>query len=217
MRNFVIDVDPATADPDGICDNNASDDVTTTLVLDGVLTSGGTFTSADGLGHQISITDTATQDQSDSTFTITGTNANGTVLVEAVTGPGSGATVESAGYFLTISAIAVAGGDSGDTVDVGTDAGGEIETKTYPMNHRSSFAAGAQTSITGTINYTLQTSFSSILNTADSTTYDWTDITAYAAKTADVVDTIPVGTTGIRLITASYSAGAEIQVNVSPV
>lgn len=214
MRRFTIDVDPATTDPDGLADNNDSSGAT--LTLDGALTSDGTFTSADGLAHQISITDTATQDQSDSTFTITGTNADGDAQTEAVTGPASGATVVSSSYFLTVTSIAITGGDANDTVDVGTVAGGEVATKAYPLNHKSPYAAGCQTSVTGTINYSLQATFSDVLGTADSTTYDWTTIAAYSGKTADVLGTIPQGATAIRLITASYSDTAEIQVHVAP-
>ena len=45
----------------------------------------GHFTSADGLAHRLDIIDTSTQDQSDSVFTITGTDADGKAQTEAVT------------------------------------------------------------------------------------------------------------------------------------
>ena len=51
-----FDIDPANVDPDGLADNNSSAGATVTL--DGALTSGGTFTSADGLAHQLDIIDT---------------------------------------------------------------------------------------------------------------------------------------------------------------
>jgi len=53
MRPFTFDVDPADVDPDGLADGNSSAGATVTL--DGLLTSGGSFTSADSLAHRLDI------------------------------------------------------------------------------------------------------------------------------------------------------------------
>ena len=214
MRPFTIDVDPADTDPDGLADNNASSGAT--LTLDGALTSGGTFTSADGLGHQISITDTATVDQSGATFTITGTNANDEAISEAVTGPGSGATVESAEYFKTVSSIAIASPAACGTVDCGTDTGGEVASKVYIIDSRAAEGAGAQAVVTGTVNYTVQASLEPLSSASAFGDFDMTAVTAYSGKTADVLSTLPAGASALRVITASYSSGAEVQVHVVP-
>lgn len=215
MRPFTIDVDPADTDPDGLADNNASSGAT--LTLDGVLTSGGTFTSADGLGHQISITDTATVDQSGATFTITGTNANDEAISEAVTGPGSGATVESSKYFKTVTSIAIASGAACGTVDCGTDTGGEVASKVYVMDPRAPEGAGVQVVVTGTVNYTVEATMEPISDVSSFDDFSFSAVSAYSGKTADVISNLPAGVSAIRVITASYSSGAEVQAHVAPV
>ena len=223
MRDFRIDLDLATSDPDGICDNNASDNTTTTMLLDGVLTSSGTFTSADGLSRQLSITDTATQDQSDSTFTFTGTDADGRAQTEDLAGPGSGATVNTVKRYLTITAIAVAGGDSGDTVDIGTSTGGVACCKTFPLDWRAGYAAVAQLDITGTANVdieiTLQNPFqndAAPFTITDQEDLAWINDANFTGKTADIIN--PLSTNGIkamRVVVNSFTTTAEAQVYVS--
>jgi len=97
MRAFEIDVDLEDANLTGLASN--IDSSGTSLTFDGALISGGTFTSADGLGRIIVIVDSDTDTQSDVTFTITGIDAQGDAITNTITGPGSGATVASTKYF----------------------------------------------------------------------------------------------------------------------
>lgn len=143
MKPIQLDLDVATVDPDGISDGVASSG--TVLLLTGALTSGadldgiadgvassgtslslngtlvvnGKYTAADKRGHQIRILDTATVDQSGATFTITGKDENNKDLIEAVTGPASGAAVFSTNRFMIITSITVSSGAACGTVDVG--------------------------------------------------------------------------------------------------
>jgi hypothetical protein len=208
-RPYTLSVTPDTPDPDGLADNNDSSG--SSVTLDGALTSGGTYTSVDGLGHRLDIIDTATVDQSGATFTVTGTNANGEAVTEAITGPGSGATVESTEYFKTVTSITIASAAACGTVDIGTVD--EVATPTYVVNWRSAIELGFSVEITGTIDYDVQHTLDNILNDGTaSTTY--LDHSAVAAQTASADGNYDFGITGMRVITNSYTGGATIKLNI---
>ena len=208
MRPQKFDIDLADKDADGLADNNDSSG--TSLTLDGALTSGGTFTSADGLGRRISITDTATTDQSGATFTITGTNANGQAISEDVTGPGSGATVVSTKYFYTVTSISIASGAGTGTVDVGTN--GEAAGKIYPLNWRNDDRATvAIAGSTGTFQADIEETFDDVISAeVDNANL----IEAYADKTGDGSFLLTRFARGVRVHTDSYTNGAEFQFHV---
>src|ERR1044071_363932 len=73
------------------------------LTLDGSLSSGGTYTAADG-AHKIAIA----SDGNDSThtFTVVGTNADGQAQTEVITGPNA-TSVNSTKYYATITSITI--------------------------------------------------------------------------------------------------------------
>lgn len=209
MRPFTIDVDPANTDTDGLADNNDSSG--SSLTLDGALTSGGTFTSADGHGRRIQFTDTATVDQSGATFTITGTDADDNALTEAVTGPGSGATVTSTSYFKTVTSIAIASGAACGTVDAGT--ADEVVTKSYPMNFVGDAAISLICNVTGTANYTVQHTGNDILADGTSGAY-WAPHDTLVSLTADADGNYDFPVTGIRAVFNSFTDTAELQIYV---
>ena len=91
------DIDPADTVVAGLADSNTS--AGATVVLDGTLTSGGTFTSADSLAHRLILTDGTAHVQTTATYTITGTDSDGNTLVEAIAGPGSGGNVKRLSIF----------------------------------------------------------------------------------------------------------------------
>lgn len=209
MRPKSFDIDPADADADGLA--AANDSSGTSLTLDGALTSGGTYTAADGLGHLIDITDTATVDQSGATFTLNGTNANGQSISEAVTGPGSGATVTSTKYFKTITSITIASGAGSGTVNVGTND--EVASKVIPLNWRAD--EGATTAIlgaSGTFSADIQETFDDVLADGPDGA-NWYDV--QADKSADGTYLLTKGATATRVHTDSYTNGAEFQFHIS--
>ena len=218
MRPFEIDVDLETADLDGLASN--IDSSGTTLTFDGDLISGGTFTSADGLGRIIVIVDSDTDTQSDVTFTITGTDANDGAITDAVTGPGSGATVASAKYFKTVSSVTVSAAQGGtEKVDIGT-RGTTLSavSKAYPLNYHDSVAPMVSVNVTGTLNFTVQQTYSDILaNTNASGVLVWEDVSALASKTADTTAQLGIGAHGVRVVINTYSTGAELQAIVTSV
>lgn len=218
MRTFEIDIDLETADLDGLASN--IDSSGTALVFDGDLISGGTFTSADGLGRIIVIVDSDTDTQSDVTFTIVGTDAQDNAITDVVTGPGSGLTVASAKYFKTVSSVTVSAAQGGtEKVDIGT-RGTTLSavSKAYPLNSRDSVAPMVSVNITGTLNFTVQQTYSNLLTTTDASgTIIWEDVTALASKSADTTAQLGIGAHGMRIVINTYSTGAELQAIVTPV
>jgi hypothetical protein len=206
MRPIKLDIDPANVVADGLADGNTSAGATVTL--DGTLTSGGTFTSADGLGRQFVITDAGAHNQTTATYTFTGTDVDGRVKVASRAGPGSGASVELDEYFLTVTSVAIASPVAGSTVDIGTVD--EVSGQTIPLNWRSENGANITVDVTGTLNFTVQETFVPIQDLDQIRL--WVDITALASKTADTTSSSAAGATGVRLIYNSYTNTAETQI-----
>lgn len=203
-----FDMDLADADPDGLADNNDSSGAT--LTLDGALTSGGTFTSADGFAHRLDIIDTATQDQSGSTFNVTGTDENDNTQTEAVVGPASGATVESTKYFKTVTSVTITNPTALGTVDMGTVD--EVMSPIYVLDRNSpNVAAYAVMGLVGTCVFDIDITFDNIL-AEGSASANWFEV--QADQSADLNATAPQGASGIRLGFDSYTNGAELQFHV---
>ena len=207
-RPKVFDITLDAPDADGLADNNDSSG--TSLTLDGALTSGGTFTAADGLGHRVSILDTATVDQSGATFTVTGTDADGRSVSEAITGPGSGATVESTTYFKTITSVAIASGAGSGTVDMGTVD--EAATAMYPLNRYGTFDVGLAVTVSGTIDATVQHTFDNPQDVDVTPVFFAHSSLANVTANGDGNYDFPCRAT--RLITNSYSAGATFKFHI---
>ena len=207
MRPYLIDIDPANVDPDGLADGNSS--AGATLTLDGTLTSGGTFTSADGLAHRLDIIDLGADVQTGATYTITGTDGDGVAQTEDIAGPGASATIETVKYFLTDSSVAIASPVAGSTVDMGTVD--EVMSQTLPVNYRHVNAATPHVNVTGTMHYTVLETVDSIHELAAPSTATWTALSALSAKTADLLAVGTVGVSACHLVVNSYTDSAEIQ------
>ena len=122
-----------------------------------------TLVIADG-GPYGNLTETITiyssADNSGRTFDITGTDGNGDAQTETVTGPGAGATVNSASKYLTVTSIVASGSITTDIqagiLGTGTLTGTIFagRTRVRGMQGASKAAAGnvlvKNTSITGT-------------------------------------------------------------------
>jgi hypothetical protein len=211
MRPKRFDFDFADVDPDGLAKAQAVAGAGA-LSLDGDLISGGSFTSADGMGHQLGVLSAG--DDSLITFTVVGTDANGKALSEAVAGSaGAPGTSETTKYFYTVSSVTASGAAAGN-VSVGTVD--EVESQTIPLDYACENSAALFADITGTLNYTIQECFDLFQETELAIqSVQWSAITAFSAKTADVKDAATRGATGIRFITSSYTNGAEAQLYVA--
>jgi hypothetical protein len=158
--------------------------------------------------------DLGADDQSGATYTFTGTDADDNALVEAIAGPTASGTVTTTGYFKTITSVAIASPAAGSTVDVGTVD--EVESKIYFLDRRSKEGAGLGVLVTGTVNYTVEETFRDIHGLGTDTD-NFVDIAALADKTAELGESATKGASAIRVVFNSYTDGAEIQVDVSPV
>lgn len=198
MKPNVIDVDVADASLTGFLSNATG--ATWTLT---------TTTPTDGLAHQVSIKNDTANDHSAKTAILTGTDANDAVLTETVNLPAGSATVESTGYFKTLTTVVPSATIGADTMDIGWVD--EVSTQTYQIDWPSPYACNISVDVTGTIDFTVQETFVDIQNVAPV----WVNISALASKTADTTSTAAVGATAIRLIVNSYSTGAELQMYTS--
>lgn len=212
MKVFTIDVDPANVDADGLADGKSSAGASVTL--DGALTSGGSFTSADGLGHQLVITDAGAHNQTTATYTVTGTDADGNAQVESLAGPNTSASVETTKYFASVSSVAIASPVAGSTVDIGTVD--EVSSKTFLINRFADFGAGIQAKVTGTINLDVQGTVDNAFATASpNQNCPWSPISGLDGITADAFAQAIPGLSAVRVIVNSYTDTAEVQVYVS--
>lgn len=204
MRPKQFDVDPANANLTGFASNVTGASFTLTANASG-----------DGLAHRVSIKNDTATDHAGKTVTLVGTDADGKALTEVVTGPGVSATVESTGYFLTLTSATPSATIGADTFDIGWVD--EVSTQTIPLNWRSTAAAAVYVDITGTIDFTVQETFDDVQVPGQSAiqSAQWVAITALSAKTADTVGTATVGATAARLIVNSYTDTAELQMHVS--
>lgn len=167
----------------------------------------GVFISSDGLGRRLNIIGSA-HVQTGSTYTITGTDADGLAETEDLTGPGSGATVETVKYFKTVTNIVTSAGVASSSIDFGTVD--EACSQTLPLNYRANEPANYQSNVTGTADFRIDETMSDVTSltnpSADST---WLQV---AAK--GTVDVQLEGTRhnrAMRVVVDSHSAAAEIQ------
>lgn len=206
MRPKRFDLDPANVDPNGLC---------------AAITGAGPWTIADdefvansasdGIAHQLNLTSTA--DLHLITITLTGTDADDLALTEAVTGPNN-TTVESSGYFKTLTGVSASATLGANTLDIGWVD--EIASKTIPINYVGQIAATIAVDVTGTVDFTVQETFDDIQQTNTAVqSAQWLSITALATKTADTISTASVGATAIRMLFNSYTDTAEAQMYVS--
>lgn len=192
-----LDVDPANVSLTGFASN----------------VTGAAFTltandSGDGLAHQVSIRNDSATDHSGKTVALVGTDAQDAALSETVTGPGTSATVESSGYFKTLTSATPSATIGADTFDIGWVD--EVATQAVPLDRYASTAATVSVDVTGTINFTVQETFDDVQNN----TIVWANVSALASKTADTTSVVSKNATAVRLLINSYTDTAELQMTV---
>ena len=208
MRPFLIDIDPANADPNGIADDLPTGSAWTFGTDAEWLTTG----SGDGLAHRLVITTTGNEPAGNApVLTLVGTDADGIAQTEAITLPNA-TTIETTKYWLTVPS-GTTQADTVGTFDIGWVD--EVMTQTIPLNYRHTEAATFAADVTGTINYTVQETLDEIhTKTNPSTDSSWFDISALASKTTDLLAQGTVHATASRLVVNSYTDTAEIQFKV---
>jgi hypothetical protein len=209
-RLLNIDIDPVDVDADGIAASQTPSGAGD-FTLDGALTSGGTYTSADGAARNVSFTSGSVE--TGDTYTITGTDADGNAQTEAVTGPNA-TTVYSTKYFLTVTQIATDGAATGAiTIGVGED----LSSKTVVLNRHASTGALLHFDVTGTINVTVQVGGFRPADFANQGAMPWMDSqdTDLVGATANAIGNLDTHSTACRVLVNSFSSGAEVQAYIS--
>lgn len=173
---------------------------------------GATFTltansSGDSLAHQVSIRNDSATDHSGKTVTLVGTDHLGRALTEVVTAPAGSATVESAGYFLTLTSATPSATIGADTFDIGWVD--EFVTPAIPLDWRCGVGS-LEVVITGTINIDLDSSNSDIQNSTDAALWA-VDTATNAGVTATKWITFNANPRFIRVKANSYSSGATVK------
>ena len=206
MRPLKKTYTPTAVDTDGIVDGATG--ATSPLALNGVAAGA---SANDGLAHQLGVY--SSSNIATVVFTITGADADGVTLTETVTGVNN-STVETTGYFLTVTSITISATLGAATVDIGWVD--EFVTPTVRLN---TYANGAnfKIGVTGTIDYDAEQTLSDIRTRADDGPFDWTAIPAGLVDSVDVIG-VTASTTfrmvpppqAIRLKANSYSSGAAL-------
>jgi hypothetical protein len=213
-RLQTIDIDPVDVDADGIATaQTPAAGGAQNLTLDGALSSGGSYTSGDGAGRQISVT--AAANDSARTLTITGTDSDGNAQTETMTGAELNiTTTESAKYWNTVTQVSV-DDDTAGNISVGTVD--ELASRTMSLNRHASTGALFHFNVTGTIDVTVQVGAFSPTGFATQADMPWMDsnTAALVNATANQLNSIETHATAFRLLVNSYSSGAEVQVYLS--
>jgi hypothetical protein len=198
MRPKTFDIDPANASLTGFRSNATGVDFTLTAT-----------DSGDGLAHRVSVRNDSATDHSAKTLILVGTDPDGKAQTETIAAPDTSATVESSGYYLTLTSVTPSATIGADTFDIGWVD--EVATQTIPVNSRCPVGAAVGSYVTGTMSYSIQETFSDLATPSDLKWYSGSTFPA----TDDVVVTSTPGATAIRLVIHSYTDTAEIQLNVS--
>lgn len=208
MRPFLLDIDPANVDDNGIADDLPTGSAWAFGTDAEWLATG----SGDSLAHRLVITTAGNEPGGNAPIlTLTGTDADGIAQTEAITLPNA-TTVESTKYWLTVTS-GVTQADTVGTFDIGWVD--EVMTQTLPLNYRNPEAATYSVNVTGTVNYTVSETLDEIHNlTNPATDASWIPITALSAKTADLMAQGTVHASAERLVINSYTSTAEIQFTV---
>ena len=117
FSTYVLSSTIAAADPNGVCLTQSTGGAAN-LSIDGALTSGSVATLVPARNATIT---SGGSSETGKTFTFTGTDVSGNAVTEAISGPGTSATVSTTKVFKTITQIAVDAALTGDvTVGSGT-------------------------------------------------------------------------------------------------
>ena len=200
MRPKSFDFDPANANLTGFLSNATG----ATWALSAT-------SSADDLAHQVSIRNDSVTDHSAKTAILTGTDSDGRAQTETMNLPAGSATAESTKYFLTLTTVVPSATIGADTMDIGWVD--EFASKTIPLDHYSQNAATVQVTVTGTINFDVETTLEDPFSTVtDQSTLDWLNDANFTAKTASLAGNLAVtGVRAMRFVVNSYTDTAELQ------
>jgi len=202
-RRFKVDMDPANSSATRYASNATGAAFTLTQTTPG-----------DELARIVVVTNDSSTDHQGKTIVVVGTDADGRVQTETITGPDASLTTSTTKHFLTVVSVTPSATIGTDTFDIGI--GDDIVSKTYALNHWSDVAAPALIDVSGTINVDIELTFDppnrpEEFTWTDQSTPVWVNSTNFAAKTADTFSTLDVGAYAARFRINSYTDTAEVQ------
>ena len=155
--------------------------------------------SADSLAHKVTIKNNSVTDHSAKTITLTGTDANGKVLIETLAAPGTSATVTSVNYFLTLTGATVSATIGADTFNIGW-AAASASGYYYPkQNGIPTFNIGIGCRVgTGTPTFSIQHTYDGV---------GWLDHSVITGKTASIDG---VYTSPVLAIRLAFSVAGQV-------
>lgn len=165
----------------------------------------------DSLAHQLSLTSAA--NLSAITITVTGTDADDQAVSEALAGPNAN-TVETTGFFKTVTTISASSTLGANTLDIGWVD--EAVSATIPLEtflHEGSPAV--QVTLTGTANFDIEDTLSDIRATysppAGQASFTWLNDANFTNKSATLSANLAlIAARAIRLALNSYTTGAVL-------
>lgn len=162
-------------------------------------------TSGDNLAHLFTII--SGDDLSAITFTVTGFDADGNVQTEAIVGPNA-TTATSTNYWSSITSVTASATLDVNTADFGWS--GESVTKSIILSYiNQNFFVGIGVTVTGTINWTLQHTFSDVFDKTG-ITYNWWDHDTLVGQTGSADGNYAINLIASRLKINSVTAGATV-------
>lgn len=162
-------------------------------------------TAGDSCAHPVTILGNAATNHSGKTFTITGTDANGVAITDAIAGPNGVATVTSTKRFKTVTSVTVDATTGADTFDIGWTALASTPWVALDVT-QVPFAVGVGAVLSsGAANYDLEHTYSDISTNATAQVA-FNDVTMVGETTStDVGITVPVR--AVRLDINSHTSG----------
>ncbi len=118
--------------------------------------------SADSLAHQVTVYNDSGNSHAGKTIALVGTDADGKLLTETLTGPAGTSTVTSTNYFLTLVSATPSATIGADTFDIGWNAA-SVSATFRPMRSDRPFNIGFGTRVlSGTPTFSAQHTFGGV-------------------------------------------------------
>lgn len=206
MKLRSVTIATLSDDADGICASQNPSGAGN-LTINGALATGGVAT----LAAAQKVTITSAGNDTAITFTITGTDADGVTISEAVTGANA-STAKSTKYFKTITQVAVSGDSSAVTVGpVGADGAVSATLECAVNEYGDDYKYLASTNITGSTTFAVETAIENkdfvFSSEGIQTQGSWIADTTHTAKTADFQSLLLLPAQAVRLKLSSWTSG----------
>ena len=202
---------PTPLDADGIAPAGTEGTSGVAFVLASGWISGG-YVVGDSLAHQITI---APSGSVTGNYTITGTDADGIAQTETLA-TNTTSTVTSTKYWLSVTSILAPSGIGAETVTIGWN--GVAVSRTIPLDWKlPAFNTSLAVDIAGTINVTVQHTFTSVYGqgeTLQPSAFTWFPHATIVSKTADTDSNYAYPCMATRLLVNSVSSGGSVVFHV---